>query len=130
MRLPALIALRTARGASEGAIAVPSGPRAATPAVGEVGVVVVVVVSPGGPEPPVWASADAEPAPSTAAATIAGTAKCLRQLDRYLRTRPPSSACGVSCRAGAKGACAPTLGGLAPVTRVPRSRLRVDEIRR
>src|SRR3954451_307498 len=31
----------------------------------------------------------------------------------------PSSACGVSCRAGAKGACAPTVGGLAPIVGSP-----------
>jgi hypothetical protein len=45
-------------------------------------------------------------------------------------TRPPPSACGVSCRAGARRACAPTVGGLAPGTWVPRSRLSQDEIRR
>ena len=34
----------------------------------------------------------------------------------------PSSAYGVSCRAGAKGACAPTGGGLAPIVGSPASR--------
>ena len=54
--LPALIALRTWRGASAGGIAVPSGCIWAVP-LGDVVVVVVVVVLPGGPAPPVCAAA-------------------------------------------------------------------------
>src|SRR5690348_3331687 len=92
MRLAALIALRTWRGASVGGIAVPSGARVAAPAT-PVGVDVDVVVLPGGPAPPVWASAEADPAVSTRSARSAGATSLLLQL--LPRTRNTTSSVGL-----------------------------------
>jgi len=112
--LPALIALRTGRGASLGGIAVPSAFRVATPGTAVGVVVVVVVVAPGGPAPPVCAMAETEPLTIATTPTSVEIATRRVQLCGRSRTQTPPSACGVSCRAGAKGACAPTVGGLAP----------------
>src|SRR5512143_3097140 len=130
MRLPALIALRTGRGASVGGIALPSGASVATPGTPTVGALGSVVVLPGGPAPPVWAVADPAPLRNARTARDAESLTALPRPARFPRKldllrRPAGLAVGLALKEPAPPPC----GGLAPESRVPRSRLRQDEIR-
>src|SRR5215216_3023328 len=115
MSLPARMICLTRRGAQSGGFASPS--RIFALALQSLDVVAEV------PPPPASAGAtgseragmrSSEPSPAQSFARLV-------RFEIWVCTdQSPSSAYGVSCRAGAKGACAPTrVGGLAPVSGSP-----------
>src|SRR3954453_18682346 len=95
------MALRTGRGALAGAVAEPSGFRTAVVPDGP-GVVVVVVVLPGGPAPPVWAMAGTAPASEATSSSPASPSflplPCVSDRKAVLLRRPTGLADGLALK--------------------------------